>query len=148
MAAPALKPRQLLKINLPFLPPSWNKVLGGTIRSRCRLKDDIKKRTALHLPNNAPTFDKRVLIHFLMWTHSTTADADNFSPKWIIDTIVDHGILQDDRLQFVHGVSLQGDVCPRDVREHTIILIQEMDEQPEEQRCAAKTTQLSGSAGR
>lgn len=121
------KQSRRLKIVLPFLPPSWNKVLGGTLKERCVLKKLIQHQTWLALPNDVEQFQKRVLIHFLIWTHEKNSDVDNFSPKWIIDTIRRHGILADDKLEYVHGVSLQAESCSRDVAERTVVLIREME---------------------
>jgi len=105
----------------------------------CKIKEDSGNRSQFppsHLepdPFNEPErqdafkkFDSQVDIIVHSKRHRLT-DEDGLSAKWVIDSIVGIGILEDDSPKEVRSVSFSQEKIPKTQEEQTIITIQEAE---------------------
>lgn len=93
-------------LTLPFLYPSLNEMLYRNPFQLQREHDDYQQKAAIYLKlQDPPTFGAgpvRIAINLHFKTErKTRRDIDNYSPKWLLDTLVKLRILEDDNSDII-----------------------------------------------
>ena len=96
------------KIEIPFRLPSLNeyikasKVIKGKWNAGNQMKQDVQEDIMAYL-NKMPKYEKPIRIHFHWVEENKRRDLDNvcFAKKFILDALVQAGVLADDNRKIV-----------------------------------------------
>jgi len=91
-------------ITIPVTYPSLNKVLRLPWWERRKIKNDFQFvfAAAIRRTKPRPYFEGPVRITIeLTFTSNRRRDPDNYSPKWLLDSLVQAKVIQDDSTEFM-----------------------------------------------
>ena len=108
---------QVFKI--PIKVPSWNQIIGKNHWTIKRIKDEIKEETfvALKKQKIQKVVSYPVTLHFrALWKYNKPRDVDNICCKYVLDSMVENGVLRTDDTTSISQVILEADIgCKEDV---------------------------------
>lgn len=95
----------IYRVEIPFKLPSCNQYINECRRNRyagAKMKKDIQEQISVYI-RQIPKIDKPVKINFIWVEDNKRRDLDGicFAKKFILDALVQAGVLQDDNRKIV-----------------------------------------------
>ena len=114
---------------IPFRLPSLNNYINECRKNRyagAKLKSEVEKDIG-YFVSKLPKFEKPIKIHFLWVEPNKKRDLDGiaFGKKFILDSMVKHGVITDDNRKIVTGFT---DSFTYDKEAKVILEIEEVEE--------------------